>query len=192
MLQIEILHDVVGTSGYRYRVLQSFPVERIEQETSSKILPCGDGSCWKTFKLVASLIAKATNIILQGLPPEVYALVSNHKVAKELWERIQLLMQESSLTKQERELDDLDAYDSDCDELNTAKIDLMANLSHYGSDAFLRLSQDNDMVIKEVEEEFKSLSGNMDKDKIQTGLEGVENHMKYWIRICVTNAIAEI
>nr|GEV76688.1 hypothetical protein [Tanacetum cinerariifolium] len=30
--------------------------------------------------------------------------------------------------------DDLDAYDSDCDELNLAKIDLMANLSHYGSD----------------------------------------------------------
>ncbi|GJX47505.1 hypothetical protein Tco_0272695 [Tanacetum coccineum] len=28
---------------------------------------------------------KATNIILQGLPPEVYALVINHKVAKELW-----------------------------------------------------------------------------------------------------------
>ncbi|GJV06464.1 hypothetical protein Tco_1344120 [Tanacetum coccineum] len=27
---------------------------------------------------------KATNIILQGRPPEVYALVSNHKVAKEL------------------------------------------------------------------------------------------------------------
>ncbi|GKA52502.1 hypothetical protein Tco_0745817 [Tanacetum coccineum] len=25
---------------------------------------------------------KATNIILQGLPPEVYALVKNHKVAK--------------------------------------------------------------------------------------------------------------
>ncbi|GKA54610.1 integrase, catalytic region, zinc finger, CCHC-type containing protein, partial [Tanacetum coccineum] len=46
---------------------------------------------------------KATNIILQGLPPEVYELVSNHKVAKELWERIQLLMQGTSLTKQERE-----------------------------------------------------------------------------------------
>ncbi|GKD31188.1 hypothetical protein Tco_1241966, partial [Tanacetum coccineum] len=41
---------------------------------------------------------KATNIILQGLPPEVYALVSNHKVAKELWARIQLLMQGTSLT----------------------------------------------------------------------------------------------
>ncbi|GKE66428.1 hypothetical protein Tco_1520589 [Tanacetum coccineum] len=40
---------------------------------------------------------KATNIILQGLPPEVYALVSNHKVAKELWEIIQLLMQGETL-----------------------------------------------------------------------------------------------
>nr|GEX69947.1 hypothetical protein [Tanacetum cinerariifolium] len=176
---------------------------------------------------------KATNIILQGLPPEVYALVINHKVAKKLWERI--IMQGTSLTKQERKLfqkgddpinvinhmmsfltavvtswtvicynckgeghmskqctklkrkrdeswfkdklllvqaqangqilheeelaflpdpgiteaqpiqtvithnaayqaDDLDAYDSECDEINTAKVTLMADLSHYGSD----------------------------------------------------------
>ncbi|GKD72085.1 retrovirus-related pol polyprotein from transposon TNT 1-94 [Tanacetum coccineum] len=47
---------------------------------------------------------KATNIILQGLSLEVYALVSNHKVSKELWERIQLLMQGTSLTKRKREL----------------------------------------------------------------------------------------
>ncbi|GKC47858.1 integrase, catalytic region, zinc finger, CCHC-type containing protein, partial [Tanacetum coccineum] len=33
--------------------------------------------------------------------------------------------------------DDLDAYDSDCDELNTAKVSLIANLSHYGSDALV-------------------------------------------------------
>nr|GFA61457.1 retrovirus-related Pol polyprotein from transposon TNT 1-94 [Tanacetum cinerariifolium] len=30
------------------------------------------------------------------------------------------------------DLDDLDAYDSDCDEINSAKIALMTNLSHYG------------------------------------------------------------
>nr|GEX72369.1 putative reverse transcriptase domain-containing protein [Tanacetum cinerariifolium] len=46
---------------------------------------------------------KATNIILQGLPLEFYALVSTHKVAKELWEQIQMLMQGTSLTKQEME-----------------------------------------------------------------------------------------
>ncbi|GKB21954.1 hypothetical protein Tco_0855877 [Tanacetum coccineum] len=59
----------------------------------------------------ANCDVKATNIILQGLPPEVFALVSNHKVAKELWERIQLLMQGTSLTKQERECKLYDEFD---------------------------------------------------------------------------------
>nr|GEY02231.1 hypothetical protein [Tanacetum cinerariifolium] len=54
---------------------------------------------------------KATNIILQGLPPEIYALVSTHKVSKELWERIQMLMQGTSLTKQERECKLYDEFD---------------------------------------------------------------------------------
>nr|GEU47838.1 hypothetical protein [Tanacetum cinerariifolium] len=184
---------------------------------------------------------KATNIILQGLPLEVYALVSNHKYAKDLWERIQLLMQETSLTKQESECklydefdkfaykkgkhylknasnprkqatindgrvtlqpvherqiyfatgttrtytpgasgsksgkqmtvicynysritkgqatqtvithnathqtDDLNAYDFDCDELNTAKVALMANLSQYGSDVLAEVHNPNNM-----------------------------------------------
>nr|GEU73000.1 hypothetical protein [Tanacetum cinerariifolium] len=54
---------------------------------------------------------KATNIILQGLPPDVFVLVSNHKVTKDLSERIQLLMQETSLTKQERECKLYDEFD---------------------------------------------------------------------------------
>nr|GFA25952.1 hypothetical protein [Tanacetum cinerariifolium] len=54
---------------------------------------------------------KATNIIFQGLSPEVNALVSNHKVAKELWEKIQLLMQGTSLRKQERECKLYDEFD---------------------------------------------------------------------------------
>nr|GEV70620.1 retrovirus-related Pol polyprotein from transposon TNT 1-94 [Tanacetum cinerariifolium] len=54
---------------------------------------------------------KVTNIILQGLPSMVYALVSTHKVAKELWERIQMLMQGTSLTKQERECKLYDEFD---------------------------------------------------------------------------------
>ncbi|GKB06172.1 retrovirus-related pol polyprotein from transposon TNT 1-94 [Tanacetum coccineum] len=61
--------------------------------------------------LQADCDIKETNIILQGVPPEVYALVSNHKVAKELWERIQLLMQGTSLTKQERECKLYDEFD---------------------------------------------------------------------------------
>nr|GEV86800.1 hypothetical protein [Tanacetum cinerariifolium] len=46
--------------------------------------------------------------------------------------------------------DDLDVYDFDCDELNTAKVALMANLSHYGSDALTEVHNldnvDNSMI----------------------------------------------
>ncbi|GKD09066.1 hypothetical protein Tco_1188751 [Tanacetum coccineum] len=54
---------------------------------------------------------KATNIILQGLLADIYSLVNHHRVAKDLWERVQLLMQCTSLTKQERECKLYDAFD---------------------------------------------------------------------------------
>ncbi|GKB28931.1 hypothetical protein Tco_0868332 [Tanacetum coccineum] len=54
---------------------------------------------------------KATNIILQGLPSDVYSLVNHHRVSKDLWEIVQLLMQGTSLTKQERDCKLYDAFD---------------------------------------------------------------------------------
>nr|GFD17174.1 hypothetical protein [Tanacetum cinerariifolium] len=47
--------------------------------------------------------------------------------------------------------DDLDAYDSDCDELNSAKIALMANLSHYGFD---NLAEER--VLNELKHDYKA------------------------------------
>ncbi|GKA06011.1 hypothetical protein Tco_0685131 [Tanacetum coccineum] len=51
--------------------------------------------------------------------------------------------------------DDLDAYDSDCDEHNTAKVALMANLSHYGSDVLAEVhnpdNMDNNMINQGVQ-----------------------------------------
>ncbi|GJT46445.1 hypothetical protein Tco_0955160 [Tanacetum coccineum] len=54
---------------------------------------------------------KATNIVLQGLPPDVYAIVNHHKVVKELWDRVKLLMQGTSLSLQERECKMYDEFD---------------------------------------------------------------------------------
>ncbi|GJT16676.1 hypothetical protein Tco_0875382 [Tanacetum coccineum] len=54
---------------------------------------------------------KAINIILQRIPPEICTLVSQHRVAKDIWEKIQLLMQGTSLTKQERECKLYDEFD---------------------------------------------------------------------------------
>ncbi|GJT25894.1 retrovirus-related pol polyprotein from transposon TNT 1-94 [Tanacetum coccineum] len=41
--------------------------------------------------------------------------------------------------------DDLDAYDSDCDELNSTKVSLMENLSHYGLDALAEVHNHDNM-----------------------------------------------
>nr|GEU66630.1 DNA-directed DNA polymerase [Tanacetum cinerariifolium] len=68
---------------------------------------------------------KATNIILQGLPLEVYTLVSTPESSSN-----QMVVTNNAAYQ----ADDMDAYDSNCDEINLAKIALMANLSHYGSD----------------------------------------------------------
>ncbi|GJX71946.1 hypothetical protein Tco_0309117 [Tanacetum coccineum] len=45
----------------------------------------------------------STNIVLQGLPPDVYAIVNHHKVAKKIWNRVKLLMQGMELSLQEKE-----------------------------------------------------------------------------------------
>nr|GEV51715.1 retrovirus-related Pol polyprotein from transposon TNT 1-94 [Tanacetum cinerariifolium] len=63
---------------------------------------------------------QATNIILQGLPPDVYALVNHLQYVQ---------------------TDDLDAYDSDCDDISYAKAVLMANLLSYGSDVLSEKAQ---------------------------------------------------
>nr|GEU74451.1 integrase, catalytic region, zinc finger, CCHC-type, peptidase aspartic, catalytic [Tanacetum cinerariifolium] len=55
-----------------------------------------------TKKIQADCDLKATNIILQGLPIDVYSLVNHHRVAKDLWERVQLLMQGKNNLGQQR------------------------------------------------------------------------------------------
>nr|GEV84350.1 hypothetical protein [Tanacetum cinerariifolium] len=62
-------------------------------------------------KLQADCDLKATNIVLQGLPLDIYALVNHHKVSKYIWDRVKLLMQGTSLSKQECECKLHDKFD---------------------------------------------------------------------------------
>ncbi|GKB70788.1 hypothetical protein Tco_0932200, partial [Tanacetum coccineum] len=52
-------------------------------------------------KIQADCDMKTTNIILQGLPADIYSLVNHHRVSKDLWERVQLLMQEKTALKEQ-------------------------------------------------------------------------------------------
>ncbi|GKA76740.1 retrovirus-related pol polyprotein from transposon TNT 1-94 [Tanacetum coccineum] len=46
---------------------------------------------------------QATNIILHGLPPDVYTLVNHQDAAKDIWDRVKMLMKGTELSYQERE-----------------------------------------------------------------------------------------
>ncbi|GJQ92664.1 hypothetical protein Tco_0003803 [Tanacetum coccineum] len=50
-------------------------------------------------------------LYIQGLPPNVYSLINHHKVAKDIWDRVKLLMQGTSFSKQERECKLYDEFD---------------------------------------------------------------------------------
>nr|GEW60985.1 retrovirus-related Pol polyprotein from transposon TNT 1-94 [Tanacetum cinerariifolium] len=52
---------------------------------------------------------QATNIILHGIPLDVYALVNHQDVAKDIWERVKLLMKGTELSYQEPEFPLLDS-----------------------------------------------------------------------------------
>nr|GFC37261.1 hypothetical protein [Tanacetum cinerariifolium] len=78
--------------------------------------------------------------------------------------------------------DDLDAYDSDCDEINSAKIVLMANLSHYGSDNLAEVNNPEIKVnslnhqerqVQSTSEQFSTLA------HLNTGIESDNNIIPY-------------
>ncbi|GJU29127.1 retrovirus-related pol polyprotein from transposon TNT 1-94 [Tanacetum coccineum] len=173
-------------------------------------------------KLQANCDLKVTNIVLQGLPPDVYAIVNHHKgsatssgannasgqtkvvkcyncqgeghMARQCtlpkrpmniaWFKEKEMLaeaQESGQVLDEDQLafladhgitdchdvlpiiihnvafqtDDLDAYDSDYDDISSAKAVLMANLSNYGSD-----------VLSEVPN-FETYQNDMDNQSVQ-------------------------
>ncbi|GKA09469.1 retrovirus-related pol polyprotein from transposon TNT 1-94 [Tanacetum coccineum] len=203
-------------------------------------------------KISESFDIKATNIVLQGLPQDIYNLVTHNEDAKQIWDRVKLLIQGSELSLQEQHeahanevrlqrkrypdqialldsglvvpsfnpfddlianlnklmtfvstsfgprfpqinnqlrtssnprnqatiqegrvtiqtTDDLDAFDSDCDDVPSAKAILMVNLSSYDSDVLLEVpfhdtNMENDMSYQSVQETQCSEQSFIDND----------------------------
>ncbi|GKB15225.1 hypothetical protein Tco_0849148 [Tanacetum coccineum] len=86
---------------------------------------------------MALLGQRTTNIVLQGLPPDVYAIFNHHKVAKEIWDRVKLLLQGTKLSLQEKELNNQTTHSKRRDTVHTrckgwARNKVMPGEGHYG------------------------------------------------------------
>ncbi|GJY07892.1 retrovirus-related pol polyprotein from transposon TNT 1-94 [Tanacetum coccineum] len=78
--------------------------------------------------------------------------------------------------------DDLDAYDSDCDELNSAKIALMANLSRNGSDALTEVHNPDNLtydLFNQSEQIMTSSEQSNDVSQTETEITSDSNIIPY-------------
>ncbi|GKE66363.1 integrase, catalytic region, zinc finger, CCHC-type containing protein, partial [Tanacetum coccineum] len=66
--------------------------------------------------------------------------------------------------------DDLDAYDSDCNELNSARVSLMMNLSHYGLDALAEVHNhdnvNNNMINQAIQAAVQNSNSSAQQDAL--------------------------
>nr|GEW89244.1 hypothetical protein [Tanacetum cinerariifolium] len=109
-----------------------------------------------TEAIQADCDVKETNIILQGLSPEVL-----HK------EELEFLADPGIAETQSTQYvvtnnaayqdDDLDAYDSDCDEIISSKIALMANLSHYGFDNLVEVHNPDNVTNNVIDQDVQAM-----------------------------------
>ncbi|GKD89264.1 hypothetical protein Tco_1364771, partial [Tanacetum coccineum] len=77
--------------------------------------------------------------------------------------------------------DDLDAYDSDCEELNTAKVAIIANLSHYGSDALAEVHNHDNVnnMINQVVQLISSYEQSNVMNHLETKITSDSNIIPY-------------
>ncbi|GJT08733.1 hypothetical protein Tco_0843195 [Tanacetum coccineum] len=134
-----------------------------------------------TEALQADCDIKATNIILQGLPPKFNALclkleteLQKDFVEKEICDKLF-----KRFTTLEKHCISLEVNT----QLNQEIFQRDNSISNQSAPSFDQLfelndlkaqSQEKDMVIKKLKERIKSLSRNMDKDKIKSDLEEIE------------------
>ncbi|GJX53071.1 hypothetical protein Tco_0281440 [Tanacetum coccineum] len=55
------------------------------------------------WELFGKHLLKATNILLQGLPKDIYTLINHYADAKDIWDNVKMLLEGSELTKEDRE-----------------------------------------------------------------------------------------
>ncbi|GJY88107.1 retrovirus-related pol polyprotein from transposon TNT 1-94 [Tanacetum coccineum] len=56
----------------------------------------------------------ATNILLQGIPKDIYSLINHYTDAKDIWENVKMILEGSELTKDDRESQLYDEFEHFC------------------------------------------------------------------------------
>ncbi|GJW51527.1 hypothetical protein Tco_0092878 [Tanacetum coccineum] len=74
--------------------------------------PCTYEDLSDTEKKQYDADVRATNIVLQGLPKDIYKLINHNNEAKAIWDNVKMLLAGSELTKEDRESQLYNEFDS--------------------------------------------------------------------------------
>ncbi|GKA83901.1 hypothetical protein Tco_0805496 [Tanacetum coccineum] len=70
-------------------------------DTRPPMLDRIDFASWQQHKDRYNANIQATNILLQGLPKDIYSLINHYTDAKDIWDNVKMLLEGSELTKEE-------------------------------------------------------------------------------------------
>ncbi|GJV83304.1 hypothetical protein Tco_1523202, partial [Tanacetum coccineum] len=107
----KLLADSVLNGSFQYGTM----VEPRNKTTPATIRARTYADLINEEKIRESVDIKATNVVLQGLPQDIYNLVNHNEDAKQIWDKVKLLIQGSELSLPERESklhDDFDTFTS--------------------------------------------------------------------------------
>ncbi|GJV38636.1 retrovirus-related pol polyprotein from transposon TNT 1-94 [Tanacetum coccineum] len=72
-------------------------------DTRPPMLDRTDFASWQQCIHLYNADIRATNILLQGLPKDIYTLINHYTDAKDIWDNVKMLLEGSKLTKEDRE-----------------------------------------------------------------------------------------
>nr|GEW16539.1 hypothetical protein [Tanacetum cinerariifolium] len=72
------------------------------KENGLNILKSNDEGPFQMEKERYNADIRATNILLQGLPKDIYTLINHYTDAKDIWDNVKMLLEGSKLTKEDR------------------------------------------------------------------------------------------
>ncbi|GKA48889.1 hypothetical protein Tco_0741847, partial [Tanacetum coccineum] len=72
-------------------------------DTQPPLLDKTDFASWQQRIRLYCRDIRTTNIILQGLPKDIYSLINHYTDAKDIWDNVKMLLEGSELTKEDRE-----------------------------------------------------------------------------------------
>ncbi|GJX85229.1 hypothetical protein Tco_0336003 [Tanacetum coccineum] len=137
----------------------------------------------------------ATNILLHGLPKDIYTLINHYTDAKHIWDNVKMLLEGSELTKNEHESQLYDDFEHFCQNkgetiheyyqyptqssaiAQSAYVPPVTHQPQFADNIQLDLVQNNRVVVQNVQDRQNRGKGNNARGALVVGIEGFQNRV---------------